>query len=78
MQETGTPKTLRELLAALHEMADELGHGIKDVLIELVATWTPAHCLPPASTLGAGHGTARTQQACVAQQLSSSTIFRIA
>ena len=40
----------------MNKVADEFGHGIKDVLIELVATWTPAHCLPPAPTLGTGQG----------------------
>jgi hypothetical protein len=64
-------------------MTNELGHGVEDLLIELVATLTPAHRLPPDPTPGAGHGTEilnslTTQQACVAQQLSSSTIFRIA
>src|SRR5262249_9766041 len=48
---------LRELLAALNQMRDELGHGIEDVLIELVAARTPVHCRLLCRPSVRGHGT---------------------
>src|SRR5258706_3615840 len=53
----GNAVALRELLAALDQMGDELGHGIEDLLTELVAARTPAHCRLLHRPSVRGHGT---------------------
>src|SRR6266516_5080962 len=47
--EHGHAELLRYLLGAMHRVGHQLGQGVEDVLVQLVASWTPGHCclLPP-------------------------------